>query len=83
MTDGPAGLGGRRGRRGFFMRSVIADRRRAAARSWLEPLRHQAELATEALLGGSRNPETGRDDSREIFLRAYRILHQEEASRDQ
>ena len=57
---------------------VAADKP-SAARSWVERLRHQAELAAEVPLAGRRVPEIGRDDVRETFLRSFRIVYRMDA----
>ena len=58
--------------------SIAADNP-SAARSWVERLRRQAELAAEVPLGARRVPEIGRDDVRETFLRSYRIVYRVDA----
>lgn len=59
----------------FAIGDYIAEDNPAAARAWLERLRHQVELAAEIPLAGRRVPEIGRDDVRETYLRSYRIVY--------
>ena len=53
----------------------IARDNPVAARTWLDRLRRQAELAAGAPLAGRRVPELARDDVRETFLRSYRLVY--------
>lgn len=46
-----------------------------AARRWVERLRGRALRATEQRWIGRVVPELGREDVREVFLRAYRIVY--------
>ena len=57
----------------------IAADKPSAARSWVERLRHQAELAAVTSLAGRRVPEIERDDVRETFLRSFRIVYRVDA----
>jgi len=62
----------------FAIGDYIAGDNPAAARTWLERLRHQVELAAEIPLAGRIVPEIGRDDVRETYLRSYRIVYRVE-----
>ena len=47
----------------------------AAARVWVERLRHRAERAATAPRAGRIVPEFGREDVREVLLKSYRIVY--------
>ncbi len=53
----------------------IAGDKPAAARAWVERLRERAARIAEAPLAGRVVPELGRNNVREVFLRAYRIVY--------
>jgi toxin ParE1/3/4 len=53
----------------------------AAAERWIGLLIAGVERAAGAPLSGRRVPEIGRDDVREVFERAYRIVYRVEEKR--
>jgi plasmid stabilization system protein ParE len=53
----------------------IAQDDPAAARRWLEVLRTEALRARRQPLAGRRVPEVGREEVREIVVKAYRIIY--------
>jgi len=53
----------------------IAKDKPGAAKAWVEKLRLRARDAAATLSAGRIVPEFGRDDLREVFLGAYRIVY--------
>jgi len=56
----------------------IAEDDPAAARTWVERLRRRAQLAAATPGAGRVVPELGREDLREVLVRAYRIVYRRE-----
>lgn len=53
----------------------IATDKPNAARTWIERIGRRVNDAAAAPRAGRIVPEFGRDDVREVFLRAYRIVY--------
>ncbi len=53
----------------------IADDDQVAAFTWVQRLVKRADAVSRMKLSGRVVPELGRDDIREVFVGAYRIMH--------
>lgn len=53
----------------------VANDDPGAARAWVERLVQLAEHAATSPRAGRRVPEVGREDVRETFLKAYRLVY--------
>ncbi len=54
----------------------IALENPGAARRWIQRIRRRANEAAAMPLAGRKVPELGREDVREVFVGAYRIVYQ-------